>query len=82
MWSNPNLLGYLAITSHYYIHDKNGCWKKCSHLVAFQHVQGKHSGANTASYFFRVLGVLGIMHKVNLSNMFIYLGLNVFQRLV
>ena len=52
IWSDPNLLGYLAITSHYYICDENGHWKKCSHLVAFQHVQGKHSGTNMASYFF------------------------------
>ena len=68
MWSNPNLIGYLAITAHYYIQDEIGRWKKCSHLVAFQHVQGKHSGANMASYFIRVLGELGIMHKVNLNS--------------
>ena len=68
MWSNLNLIGYLAITTHYYIQDKNSCWKKRSYLVAFQHVQGKHSGANMASYFFPVLGELGIMHKVNLTS--------------
>ena len=68
MWSDLNLIGYLDITAHYYIQDENGCWKKCSCLVAFQHVQVKHSGANMASYFFQVLGELGIMHKVNLTS--------------
>ena len=68
MWSDPNLIGYLAITAHYYIQDENGRWKKRSRLVAFQHVQGKHSGTNMASYFFRVLGELRIMHKVNLTS--------------
>ena len=52
MWSDPNLIGYLAITAHYYIRDENGRWKKRSRLVAFRHVQGKHSGTNMASYFF------------------------------
>lgn len=65
MWSDPNLTGYLGITSHYYIRDKNGRWKKCSRLVAFRHIQGKHSGANIASYFFKVLQEFGILHKVN-----------------
>ena len=68
MWSDPNLIGYLAITAHYYIRDENGHWKKHSHLVALQHVQGKHSSTNMASYFFQVLGELRIMHKVNLTS--------------
>ena len=59
MWSDPNLIGYLAITAHYYIWDENGHWKKCSQLVAFQHVQGKRSGVNMASnFFFKSLGSL------------------------
>ena len=64
MWSNPNLAGFKAVTAHFIKRNADGNLVKASYLVAFQFVDGSHSGEHLAKVFFEVLIENGILHKV------------------
>lgn len=63
MWSNTNLDSYMAVSVHYVLRTKRGL-DYCSDLLAFQYVDGSHSGANLARHFLQILDDFEIAHKV------------------
>ena len=48
--------------------------------MAFWHVQGKNHSVNIASYFFKVLCELGILHKVKPTQLLACLGPNLHSK--
>ncbi|KAJ8453438.1 hypothetical protein ONZ45_g19719 [Pleurotus djamor] len=65
IWSDPNLDGYMGVTAHYIvrnIRDNHLEWK--SHLIAFQIIEGDHTGVNIANHFLTILDKYGITHKL------------------
>ena len=67
LWSDPNLDSFMAITAHYMFREKTGQLEYRCGLIAFQHVEGSHSGVNLAMHFFKIIDGLGVAHKVCLS---------------
>ncbi|KAG9018943.1 hypothetical protein FRB90_008137, partial [Tulasnella sp. 427] len=64
LWSDPNLVSYMALTAHWIAKGSNGEWTPQTRLLAFKHVKGSHSGANLANEIFEVLESAGILHKI------------------
>jgi hypothetical protein len=54
----------MAVTAHYCVYDESGNLVVRSHLIAFRHVVGSHSGANLAFHFMTILRELNILHRV------------------
>jgi hypothetical protein len=57
----------MAITAHYCLEADIGGKKKLtlrSHLIAFRHLEGSHTGQNIAKVFLGVLKEFNIAHKV------------------
>lgn len=55
LWSDINLVSYMAVTAHYCALNRNGHLDVCSKLVAFREVQGRHTGENLAEIFVSIL---------------------------
>ena len=78
LWSDPNLTGYMAVTAHYMKMDENGNLIQHNQLVAFQQVQGSHTGKNLAHYFFQIFKELGVLYKVPFSFCVVFRWTNIF----
>lgn len=61
MWTSPNYLPFLAITSHFI----NSKWEIKNILVDFVHVNGSHSGKKIADSFVKSVQEMNILSKVN-----------------
>ncbi|KAF5383852.1 hypothetical protein D9615_003798 [Tricholomella constricta] len=68
LWSDPNLVSYMAVTAHFYIRE-NGRLVLRTYLVAFRHVSGSHSGVNLANALIGILDELGVAYKLALITM-------------
>lgn len=65
LWSRQNLESYMAMTAHFCAKSqKTGNLIIRSHLVAFRHVSGSHTGANIGQTFVRVLKEIGCLKNV------------------
>jgi len=58
----------MAVTAHYCVLNKHGHLVMRSHLAAFHHVSGAHSGENLAKHFLKILEDIGALQRVR--NMF------------
>jgi phosphoribosylcarboxyaminoimidazole (NCAIR) mutase len=60
----------MAVTAHFMMKNEKGQLEYRSHLVAFRHVLGSHSGEHLAQEFFKIIDELGISHKVCIISAF------------
>lgn len=74
VWSDPNLVPYMAVTSHWIdvktiltAEGPHRILKLRSELVAFHHLEGRHTGVHLADAFVNVLHRLNIISKVELT---------------
>jgi hypothetical protein len=63
MWTSPNYLPFLAITSHFI----NSSWEIKNILVDFVYVGGSHTGKNIADSFLKSIQEMNILSKVKLN---------------
>jgi hypothetical protein len=79
LWSDPNLDSYMAISAHYMSRvpsfNSKPRLEYQSGLIAFRFVEGSHSGANLAKYFFGMLDEYDVTNKVRSC------GLKLFSRI-
>ncbi|KAF5372361.1 hypothetical protein D9615_009320 [Tricholomella constricta] len=68
LWSDPNLVSYMAVTAHFYIRE-NGRLVLRTYLVAFRHVSGSHSGVNLANALMKIFDELGVAYRLALITM-------------
>lgn len=64
MWSNPNLEGFKAVTSHFMERGANGEVIEASCMIAFRFVEGSHSGDHLGRILFAILKENDLLHKV------------------
>jgi hypothetical protein len=71
MWSNPNLMSFMAVTAHWIegtteetVEGPKLTLKLRADLVGFQHVPGRHTGEHMAHAFVHITDRLHIMEKV------------------
>lgn len=64
MWSDPNRDSYMAVTAHFMARNEHGRLELRSHLIAFQFVEGAHSGVNLGQHFVKIVEESGFLHKV------------------
>lgn len=55
----------MAVTAHYCSEDAQGHLILHSHLVAFRHVSGSHTGENLARHFVEILEDVGATQRVS-----------------
>ncbi|KAF8689423.1 Encoded by, partial [Rhizoctonia solani] len=60
LWTNVNLCSFMSVTAHYI--DNSG--ELVNQLIAFQKVDGHHTGANVGQVLFSVLLESGISNKI------------------
>jgi hypothetical protein len=65
-WSDPNLVSFLALTTHFIVRE-NGCLVLRNRLLAFRIVEGSHTGENLARIIFTILKDAGLLGKVCLT---------------
>ncbi|KAH8977225.1 hypothetical protein EDB86DRAFT_2818446, partial [Lactarius hatsudake] len=63
LWSDLNLVSFMALTSHFLSCDNAGHLHLDSHLLAFQVVDGKH-GNNITKIIFNILIEAHLLEKV------------------
>lgn len=55
----------MAVTAHYCSKDSRGRLVLRSHLIAFRHISGSHTGENLARYFVEILEDVGATQRVS-----------------
>lgn len=64
MWSDPNLVSFMAVTTHYCDKDENDRLVIQARLLAFREIEGDHTGVHLARIVFNILKDAGLLHKV------------------
>ena len=64
-WTSGSMDPFLSVTAHY-IAVKPEQWTLKSQVLAYTHIEGNHSGANTASVLLRVIDRYDIRPKVRI----------------
>lgn len=59
-WTSAIMRAYIAITAHYI----NDDWELKSELLAFEELEGSHTGENLAEVLYTILDLHRIKHKV------------------
>lgn len=69
VWSDKQLVSYMAVTAHYIIKQDDGRRVLRSRLCAFQHLVGSHTGVNLGQEFVKILDDLDVLGRVSLSHL-------------
>ena len=64
MWSDNSQRLFMAVTAHWIAKMRTNQLELRSALVAFQEVDGSHTGENLGHVLFEIIQDIGIMHKV------------------
>jgi len=64
MWSDLNRRSFMAVTAHWMAKGRSNHLELRSALVAFQEVNGSHSGDNMGQVLFDIIQDIGIAHRV------------------
>ncbi len=64
MWSDPNRQSFMAVTAHWMAKGSSNQLELRSTLIAFQGVDGCHTGDNLGQILFDIIQDVGIAHKV------------------
>jgi hypothetical protein len=59
-WTSAIMRAYIAVTTHYI----NDDWELKSELLAFEELEGSHTGENLAEVLYTILDLHRIKHKV------------------